>query len=180
MKNPRRAGYMLLEVLAVVSILAIVLGLAGQILFTCTRLSTFGMRAADRIGQAAEVEETFRAAVRESFTVSPGVGPYRGDASTLVLETPAEHGRRFVVLGRIRDGDRLSVLKVLEKDGTFETEYLSTAALPVKSLSFALDTADPAQAHRVTMYLEPQGQGQTSAPREIVATLGAVAQRVLP
>ncbi|MDX9971671.1 MAG: hypothetical protein RBU21_01640 [FCB group bacterium] len=180
MKNPRRAGYMLIEALAVVSILAIVLGLAGQILITCTRLSTFGTRAADRIEQAAEVEETFRAAVRESFAVSPGVGPYRSDANTLVLETPSGAGRRFVVLGRIREPERLSVLKAVEKEGVFETEYLSTSALPVKSLSFAYDAADPAQARRITLYLEPQGQGKTSAAREIVATPGAVAQRAKP
>lgn len=180
MKNPRRAGYMLIEVLAVVSILAVVLGLAGQILLTCTRLSSFGTRAADRIGQAAEVEEAFRAAVRESFAVSAGVGAYRSDAGTLVLETPSDAGRRFVVLGRIRDEERMSVLKVVDKDGSFETEYLSTSALPIKSLSFTHDAADPAQARRITMYLEPQGQGKTSAAREIVATLGAVAQRVVP
>jgi hypothetical protein len=175
MRNPR-AGYMLIEALAVVGILAVVLGLAAQVLITCTRLSSFGSRAADHAVQAAEAEDAFRAAAREAFAVSPGVGAYRTGADTLVLQTPSPEGPRYTVLGKLRDPQRLTVLKLVDSQGILEPESMTTLAAPVRAAEFTYDTGDPATARRVVLRLTTVGSGKDAPTREIAAALGAISR----
>jgi type II secretory pathway pseudopilin PulG len=174
MRN-KRAGYMLIEVLAVVSILTVVLGLAGEILLTCTRLSAFGTRAEEQYRQTGELEEAFRAAVREASAVSPGVGNYRSGADTLVLEVPSVEGRRYIVLARPGNAPRMSVLRLNEHDGALDSDYLSTQALPLQSATFEYDSAAPETARRITLRFTPQGREKAVRTYELTAALGAIA-----
>jgi hypothetical protein len=129
-----RSGYTLLEMLAYVSIFAIVVNLAAALFVSSTRLRMMGSEALERMQALEEMGAGFSDAVRESLGVVEQGGAYRTTGDTLVLALPGE--RRYAVLGRLRGDDRLVLMRIHDRE--VEThEYLKTFPRPLQALEFA-------------------------------------------
>lgn len=139
LRNPRTParGYTLLEILLYVAVFAMGVNLCMALFVTGSRLSAVTTQQLDRMNRLSEVQQEFREAVRRAEAVVPRVGSYTSNAGQLILRCPPQdNAPRYIVLGTLRDADRLSRFELSEDNGALKAEKFSTYALPVAALAF--------------------------------------------
>jgi len=130
-------GYTLLEMLLYVAVLAMGVNLCMALFVTGSRLSAVTTQQLDRMNGLAEVQQEFREAVRRAEGVVPRLGSYESNPGQLILRCPSKDGAaRYILLGALRDADRLSRFELSEENGVLKPEKFSTYALPVTALAF--------------------------------------------
>lgn len=171
-----REGTTLLEMLGYLVIMAVVLNVSAQALISCMRLSHYGSVVADRMGQAAEVEQAFRKAAGQADAVVNGVGAYKTGPGTLVLgRSTAETGvREFTVMGSLRSPESFSKLVLRDEGGELKAESVVTYPLAVRTIAFTYDSADPRNARLVSMDMTTAAarkSSKTEAVRRVTEAL---------
>jgi len=120
-----------------VAVLAMGVNLCMALFVTGSRLSAVTTQQLDRMNGLAEVQQEFREAVRHAEGVVPHLGSYKSNAGQLILRCPPQdNAAHYIVLGTLRDADRLSRFELSEENGVLKAEKFSTFALPVTALAF--------------------------------------------
>lgn len=88
MKNIRRAGYSLVEVLACIALCGALFPAASKAYTSITRLHAAQSAALDRVVAFNDLEREFRAAVARAEAVEASVGTFKTADSTVVLRMP--------------------------------------------------------------------------------------------
>ncbi|MBP8128185.1 MAG: hypothetical protein KA184_01285 [Candidatus Hydrogenedentes bacterium] len=132
-----RAGYTLLELLAVFAVMMVLINLGAGVVMKSTRLSAATARSLDTVMQLREVEQAFLTTAREACGVADRVGAYETGAGTLVLRMPpAPEGERFAVFHFRNQEQRLMRLEVAVSGDTILPLGAKTFPLAVAKASF--------------------------------------------
>ncbi|MBN2312227.1 MAG: hypothetical protein JXR94_24825 [Candidatus Hydrogenedentes bacterium] len=172
----------LLETLVYIAVLAVIVNLTLVLFISGTRLSLAGSNAVDRMMGLDEIDNAFTRTVRQADAVCGGVGDHRTGPDTLVLALHPAPGEdaRFAVFGRLGPGQqRLSRLIVVEKNGAYTSERFATFRPDLEAIRFDYDTADPARARCISLWLDAEDGRKQDNPsngttlRAAIRTIGA-------
>jgi prepilin-type N-terminal cleavage/methylation domain-containing protein len=86
-----RAGYSLLEMLAVMAVLAFILGLGGALLLTAMRADQVGAATLHQMSMHDELADQFRADVARATETPAELGNLKAGPNCLILKTDAGH-----------------------------------------------------------------------------------------
>lgn len=177
-----RAGMTLLECLVYIACFTIIVNISMTTFVSASRFCSVGMAGLDRLAMSDDMREGVAGTLRQARRVVAGVGAYHTGAETLVVELPpwpqSPAATRYAVLCHIPEKKRMARLLVVEKDGQYTVTAYSTYALPVASLQFRYNNADPLRARLVSVDVEtvnirkgrpPVPYGFSVALRSIVA-----------
>lgn len=140
-----RAGYTLLELLAVFAVMMVLLNLGAGVMMKSTRLSAATTRSLDTVMQLREVEQSFLATAREACGVAERVGAYETSPGTLVLRLPpALEGERFAVFHFLNKEQRLIRLEVAVSGETIIPISAKAFPLPVAKVAFEMGAGEQA------------------------------------
>ena len=128
------AGYTLIELLAYLSVFAVVVNLAGSLFVSAGRLRMMGNEALERMQALDEMGRRFTDAVHESSGVAREADGFTTSDETLVLNLPHD---RYAVMGRLRGDDRFVTMKFAAgAPGT--PEFLKTFSYPVEHMIYSV------------------------------------------
>ena len=130
-RNRRRRGYALIELLAVLTISAVMLTLAAGLLHLLMKLDRNGRDALDESADLARLSRAFRADAHASTTFEPT------EQTENLCKLQLENGRS--VEYQVRTGDLLRTIRDGEKVRGFETFRRP----PRTAVKFRLDGAPP-------------------------------------
>ena len=138
--NDKRRGYTLIELLAVVSVSAVLLGIFLQLFVASSRLHALGAEALIRFEHIEDVEATFREAVRESTGVAEACWHYQTNTQCVVLERPGTGDtKRFALFYLQQDTNRMAYGVVTLQGASHEIEYWETLSPTIASVAFTYD-----------------------------------------
>lgn len=149
------AGMTLFECLTYIAIFTVLINVSASTFISTTQLASIGTRGLDRLNMTDELRDDVSRLLREARAVTSGAGAYHTGPDTLVLEMPSPpdsaNTHRYTVLGGFGPKNRLARIDVSEKDGVHTVTWFSHYALPVASVKFAYDNADPLQARLINV-----------------------------
>lgn len=91
MRPATRSGFSLLEILAVMSVLAAILGLGGDLLLTAMRADQVGAATLNDLGRHAELVDQFRADVAQASDAPDRLGEFTAGPTCLILHVGDSH-----------------------------------------------------------------------------------------
>lgn len=154
--STRERGASLLEMIVYIAVLAILVSLALQVFISGSRVSALGTATLDRMLVLADLDEDFVDTVRSARRIVSEVARYKTGPDMLVLELPAETGRRYAVFGQLGETPQMNRLILVESQGTLEVERFATYRTDLSAISFEFDAALPLDARCVTLSLAPK------------------------
>ena len=180
-RSTHTRGYTLMEMLAVIALLAVGINLCMSIFISASRLSALSTQTLDRIGGIAEIEQTFVDAVRASCDVVPKAGRFATNDTCVALRMPSQDGAaRYRVIGEHKQTHTLAFIELEERDGKFEEITHKNLRLPIEDVHIGRgeNGADPARA--VTLHFAIKLDRGERAARKTVHSVTAAARAIAP
>lgn len=168
LRSHSRRGMSLLEVLAVVLLLAVTINTLMTAAAGTWRLNSVGTEALDRLRGVREVEHAFRACVRDAAGIVPVAGRFVTGTDCVVLQHAARPDT-FVVFGTVEAAGRVGWLEIQQREGAWESVYLRRFSQPFAQAAFSLPAPHCVQMDLVVQYDAQEQPADPPVYRSIAA-----------
>ncbi len=116
----RRAGMSLLEILVSTVVVVMVFNVAASLFVQSGRIAAVSTLALDRLHGVQEAQSLFLETVRGAQGVADAAAGFETGPDRIVLSTRAG----VTVFGRMGTSDRLGVIRLIQRDGKWESDYV--------------------------------------------------------
>jgi len=171
------SGFTLLELLAVLAILAVFMNLGAAIFVATTRMNIVANERLDRIAQRERIAEAFTVSADRADAVVEHVGNFVSDARHVVFRMPGKDGQaQYVVFGPWENGAGWG--KTILREGPKGLRVYTTVKYQPEGegITFTYDRDVSTSPRRITLRLPYKTKSDHGDAYVVTAALGAVGE----